>query len=196
MKAKVASLFLVVGLIIGGAPAVTYAHSHLESTVPEDGQTVDEAVETIELSFDGGIEQASDVQVFTEAGDEIEPAAVTITSPEIEVELTEPLENGEYRVTYNIISADTHPVEGEFTFTVDAEEVAEPAEEATEEEATEEDTTSEEPAEAESEETDQSQVSDEQQEDNEESSSMLWIIGGIVLVVIVIGAVVATRKKK
>ncbi|MDQ0205666.1 copper resistance CopC family protein [Alkalicoccobacillus murimartini] len=192
MKAKVASLFLVVGLIIGGAPAVTYAHSHLESTVPEDGQTVDEAVETIELSFDGGIEQASDVQIFTEAGDEIEPATVNINSPEIEVELTEPLMNGEYRVTFNVISADTHPVDGEFTFSVDAEEVAEPAEEATEEEATEEEITEEEPAE--SVETDQ-QTSDEQQ-DNEENSSMLWIIGGIVVLVVIIGAVVAMRKKK
>lgn len=190
------SLALLVSLIVGFSPSVTYAHSHFESSVPEEGQTVEEAVETIELSFDGGIEQASDVQVFTADGEEIETSGVNINSPNIEVELAEPLANGEYRVAYNVLSSDTHPLEGEFTFTVDAEEAV--VEEDTEDEAT---TTEDEVAEteesAETEEQD-TNVADEQQEEETEDSSnpIIWIVVGVVILGIIFGAIAGFKRKR
>ncbi|MEN0643223.1 copper resistance protein CopC [Alkalicoccobacillus gibsonii] len=188
MKKKVVSLALLVGLLIGVSPSVTYAHSHFESSVPEEGQTVEEAVETIELSFDGGIEQASEVQVFTADGEEIETTAVNVNSPNIEVELSEPLANGDYRVAYNVLSADTHPVEGEFTFSVEAEEAI--VEEDTEDEAT----TEEEVTDTEEQDTN---VADEQQEDSEESSnSIIWIIGAVLVVGVILGALAGFRRKR
>lgn len=193
MKKKVVSLALLVSLLVGVSPSVTYAHSHFESSVPEEGQTVEEAVETIELSFDGGIEQASTVQLFTADGEEIDISAVNVNSPNIEAELAAPLANGDYRVAYNVLSADTHPVEGEFTFTVNAEEAV--AEEDTEDEANEEEVAeTEESAEAEEQETN---VADEQQEEETEESSntIIWIVGAVLVVGVILGALAGFRRK-
>ncbi|MFK3937757.1 copper resistance protein CopC [Alkalihalobacillus sp. NPDC078783] len=195
MKKKVVSLALVVGLLIGVTPNVTYAHSHMDSSVPEEGQTVEEAVETIELSFDGGIEQASTVQVFTVDGEEMETAAVNIDSPNIEIELAEPLANGDYRVTYNVLSSDTHPIEGEFTFSVNAEEAV--AEEETEDEATAEEEVAETDESAETEEQDTNVADEQQEEETEESSnSIIWIVGGVLVVGVILGALAGFRRKR
>ncbi|MEY8750623.1 copper resistance CopC family protein [Alkalicoccobacillus gibsonii] len=195
MKKKVVSLALLVGLLIGVSPSVTYAHSHFESSVPEEGQTVEEAVETIELSFDGGIEQASEVQVFTADGEEIETTAVTVNSPNIEVELSEPLANGDYRVAYNVLSADTHPVEGELTFSVEAEEAI--VEEDTEDEATTEEEVTDTEESADTEEQDTNVADEQQEEDSEESSnSIIWIVGAVLVVGVILGALAGFRRKR
>ena len=41
----------------------------------------------------------------------------------------QPLENGDYKVEWNIIGADGHPIEGEFSFSVNVPVTEEPAEE-------------------------------------------------------------------
>ncbi|WP_185970998.1 copper resistance CopC family protein [Alkalicoccobacillus porphyridii] len=199
MLARPKMMILAIIVLLVGLPQTVFAHSHIESTVPTDGDTVEEVVETIELSFDGGIEQGATIQITTESGEEIEPADVQVNSPNIEVELAEPLASGVYTVAYQIISADTHPVEGDFTFTVEAEEVTEPEEDVTEEpEVVEEDdanndeTTEEESVGSEETET---STSDEQQT-TEEGSALIWIIGGILIVVLIVAGVVMARRKK
>ncbi|MET3506556.1 copper resistance CopC family protein [Halalkalibacter oceani] len=101
-------------------PAAAGAHSHLESSTPADGETVEEPLDTLELQFDAGIEPLSTIQLFNENEEEVPVEDISIDSPVLTASLAEPLANGQYRVTWTIIGADTHTTEGEFSFSVDA----------------------------------------------------------------------------
>lgn len=121
-----------------------FAHSHLGETSPADGETVVEPLQEITLNFDGNIEQGSYIDVISSTGETIE-ADISISPGVLTGTFSEALPNDTYTVDWSIISADGHPLEGEYSFTVNAPVVEEPVEEAavTEEEndtATEVDT--------------------------------------------------------
>ncbi|MCM2677888.1 copper resistance CopC family protein [Alkalicoccobacillus plakortidis] len=188
VKLKVALVMVMAGLLIGFVPTNAFAHSQLESSTPEDGQTIQEQTDTIELQFSAGIESASTLTLTNEAGEEL-PVEVNTNGSSLEAKTEEPLANGVYEVAYNILSEDTHPVEGTFSFTVNAEEAEEPEAEAepeTEEPADEEN--QEEPVEA----------PDNQVDTEQESSgfSFIWIAVIIVVIGLVAGAVSRTRNRK
>ncbi|MBB6450792.1 hypothetical protein HNR44_002782 [Geomicrobium halophilum] len=109
------------------------AHSYVEESDPEDGSTSEEAIDTITLSFDAGIESATTATVIDEEGNEVELADETIEEgQEYIATLNEPLTSGDYTVEWQALGDDGHTTEGEVAFSVDADEVVE--EDATEEE--------------------------------------------------------------
>lgn len=108
------------------SPAVAEAHTHLESSEPEDGATV-EAPEDITFYFDGPIEDYNGVTVKDEEGNDVETADVSIEpGDQLNITMEEPLEAGEYEASFDIVSEDGHIMEDSSSFTV---------EEASEEEA-------------------------------------------------------------
>ncbi len=107
-------------------PAAAMAHSKLERAEPGQGAVVDASPENITMAFDTKIEKLSTFKLFNEAGEEIEKGDVVVEGPEMTAALTEPLENGAYVVKWTIIGADSHVVEGEYGFTVDAPAAATP----------------------------------------------------------------------
>ncbi len=109
-----------------------FAHSHLEGSNPADGDIVTEPLNEIVLEFDGKIEQGSFIDVKTTKGQAIELQEIIIGDGTLTGTVAEPLPNDEYQVNWSIISADGHPLEGEFSFTVNAS-VPESVEEVTEE---------------------------------------------------------------
>ena len=93
------------------------AHSRSETTVPADGTTV-EAVEAIEMRFDGPMRI---IKVTLTAGDEeIEVERETGMEPvtEFRAAPTSDLAPGAYEVEWRGMSADGHPMQGSFGFTV------------------------------------------------------------------------------
>lgn len=48
----------------------TYAHSYVDESIPADGETVEEPVETLTLHFDAGIEPATTVTITDQDGEE------------------------------------------------------------------------------------------------------------------------------
>jgi copper transport protein len=108
----------LVALLVLAAPAG--AHAVLEQTSPAAGQAYSTAPTTISLSFDehvqvglGGIRlfdansHRIDIGPPTQVGDS---KVVTVSVPK--------LKDGTYVVTWRVISADGHPVENAFTFSV------------------------------------------------------------------------------
>lgn len=119
-------VLIVAGLLF---PATVWSHSLLQSSNPADGETVTSAPESIELTFNAGIEQAgSSIEVKNEDGNVQEVSATEVESSESGAVMTatfaEPLANGTYNVTWAVIGEDGHPTDGTFSFTVEVPEEA------------------------------------------------------------------------
>ncbi|MCS0542779.1 copper resistance protein CopC, partial [Aeromonas veronii] len=169
-----------------------FAHSHLEGSNPSDGETITEPITEIVLEFDGKIEQGSFIEVATTSGQAVELQDIIIGEGILTGTVSEPLSNDDYHVNWSILSADGHPLEGEFSFTVNApvteteEEVAEEPSETPEEV---EDTTDEEKQSNES----QEEVSSD--EVKEESSFTTVILIALLIVIIGGGIFLFTKKR-
>jgi len=165
-----------------------FAHSHLEGSNPADGEVITEALSEIVLDFDGEIEQGSFIDVTTADGQAVELQETAIVENTLTATVAEPFANGEYEVSWSIISADGHALEGEFSFAVDA-----PVSESTEEPSV----TSEENDEVEtSEQTTESQESGASDNDAEEESSSMTIIFVVLILVLAAGGVVYFSRRK
>lgn len=178
MKKLVSSMSALALAAVIATPA--FAHTHLTETNPADGATVTEPLTELTLQFDGQVGEGSFIELTTSTGENIDVPTIEIGDMNMTATLAEPLANDNYTVDWSIISADGHPLQGSYTFTVDAE-VQEEAPVAEEQPATEDNATTTEQVDA----------------DNEEQSSnatTLWIALG--LAVVVIGSLFALLKRK
>ncbi|GAQ17307.1 copper transport protein YcnJ precursor [Oceanobacillus picturae] len=178
------ALFLFITSITNSA----FAHSHIEGSNPEDGEVVTEALQEIVLTFDGSIEEGSTVEVTTAEGQSIEVEEIAIDENTVTATIANSLSNGEYQVDWDIISADGHPLDGEFSFTMNApeEETADEEETGDPAEATEDEETTESPE----------QSTQDQDTGTEEGSSSIVIVLVVLLVIIVAGGVMYFIKKR
>lgn len=103
-------------LVLGLAPA--QAHSELIASTPGDGEEVEEAPAEIVLEFNETIEEIGSEMVVTGPdGEEVNAGDGEASGPLFSQELVEERPAGEYAVQWRVVSADGHPVSGEFTFT-------------------------------------------------------------------------------
>lgn len=176
---------LIAFLFVTSISNNAFAHSHLESSNPADGEVVTEALNEIVLDFDGGIEQGSFLEVTTTDGQAVELQDTLIDEDKLTAVAAETLANGEYQVTWSVISADGHSLDGEFSFTVDAPEMVE-------EEVTEEDSGTETSEQSvDNEELDSTETSDEK-----ESSSLTIVFVVLAIVLVAGGLIYFTKRKK
>ncbi len=167
---------------------LTYAHTGIESSNPEDGSTITEELTTVTLTFETEIEETSSFELQNANGETVAVDNITVENNTMTGTFDQPIANGDYKVQWKIIGIDGHPIEGTFSFSVDAPEVAE--EESTSEEATN----------GSAEDTDE-QVDKEEEtkaDTAEEESSNGTVIGIViaVLVIVLIGSVLLMRRKK
>src|ERR1700722_15991545 len=117
-----ATFFLAgLGLLVG-APAA-WAHATLVTTTPADGAIVAKAPAEVTATFDEPVGVSSDsLQVFAPNGTKVGNGSTTHGSKpsEIVLKLKGGLGKGTYTVGWHVISADSHPVQGAWTFSVGA----------------------------------------------------------------------------
>ncbi|MFM8783198.1 MAG: copper resistance protein CopC [Actinomycetota bacterium] len=130
-------LVLLVSLFIV-APAS--AHTSLVSSVPESGAVLIEVPAEVRIKFNEDLLLVDDknpnrIEVINGVGQVVSGMSV-VEGPEIFTALDLSFEpSGEYLVKYRVVSADGHPIEGEYQFTVAAPEViSAPVEESKEDE--------------------------------------------------------------
>ena len=186
----------IIALLVMCFSTSAFAHSHLHGSNPADGDVVTESLNEIVLEFDGQIEEGSFIEVTTTEGEAVEVQNIVIGEGTLTGTVAEPLANDDYQVNWSIISADGHPLEGEFAFTVDAEVPdATEEEDSAESEAVEEEDT-EEPAETDVVEEEQPTESTEQvTEEEDSSSSTIGIIIAVIVVIVIFGFFLLRRKK-
>ena len=97
------------------------AHAFLDHAVPAVGSSVKGSPAQVKLWFTQQLEPAfSTIQVLDRSGKRVDKADVKVDPAEptvLQVSLPA-LAPGSYRVTWRVLSVDTHVTEGDFTFDV------------------------------------------------------------------------------
>ena len=116
LLALVAALMLALAL----APPPAHAHDTLIATDPEDGTTLETSPEQITLTFSANVLDVSPVvRISDEDGELLTEITPRVEGPEAIADITEPLPAGTHTIQWRVVSSDGHPIEGEFTITVE-----------------------------------------------------------------------------
>jgi copper transport protein len=118
---RLAAATFVALALVGVAAAPASAHAVLESTTPSASSQVARSPRSITLRFGEAVEASlGAIRLYNSSGNRVD-----VGSPQhpggkgSEVSSSAPsLDDGSYVVTWRVISADSHPVRGAFTFTV------------------------------------------------------------------------------
>lgn len=121
VRTLVLLLLAATGLLLAGAGPVS-AHAALTGSDPQQGAVVDKAPTQVSLTFSEGVALSNDsLRVLDPKGKRIDrgdPAGVSGTT--YAVKLHSGLPDGTYTVTYQVVSEDSHPVAGAYTFSIGA----------------------------------------------------------------------------
>lgn len=122
MTTKTGQLFCAVFAVAFLAPSVAFAHAHLVKASPAVGSQVAASPTEIRISFSEAIElRFSGAEVKTASGSAVATGAVSIDPSDkatLVVPLKAALTAGSYKVTWHVVSVDTHKTQGSFSFEV------------------------------------------------------------------------------
>ena len=115
-------LIAVLAALLGFQAAPAFAHAQLVEASPRVGNSVPSSPSEIRLTFSEGVEaRLSGIEVTNAAGQRMRtgPATTEPGNPAVlVVRLSGPLSGGTYRVTWHVVSVDTHRTQGSFSFQV------------------------------------------------------------------------------
>ena len=108
-------------LVLSGAVAA-FAHAHLVRATPAAGATVSTPPSEVTLRFNEKLESAfSSIVVRDQSGKQVDKGSATVDKDDralMRVLLQQPMTPGVYKVEWKVMSADTHKIDGNFTFTI------------------------------------------------------------------------------
>ncbi|THJ65881.1 copper resistance protein CopC [Arthrobacter echini] len=110
-------MFLALAMLLGAGGAAS-AHDELTGTDPADGAAVEVLPPSLELSFSNvpsGI--GAQIQVLDESGEDWAEGPVEIVDRTATQSLRAGAPAGDYTVSWRVVSSDSHPIEGVFSFT-------------------------------------------------------------------------------
>ena len=118
---KVTRILLAASLILALSATPAHAHTDLLSSDPAAGSVVEAWPTEISLTFDEdlisvGDEKSNFLVVNNAVGDQISADDEVLTGSQIKVSLDPNTVTGPVLVYYRVVSADGHPVEGEYSF--------------------------------------------------------------------------------
>jgi copper transport protein len=122
LRRLVGGLVAAITLVLAVAGPAS-AHATLERTDPSDGSVLAVQPTLIAAQFDESVGVSGDsLRVFSPTGDRVDNGTTTHGAQDeiITVTLRSGLKNGTYTVAWHVISADSHPVSGAFTFSIGA----------------------------------------------------------------------------
>ncbi|MER6285164.1 copper resistance CopC/CopD family protein [Streptomyces sviceus] len=121
VRTLVLLLLAACGLLLTTAGPAS-AHAALTGSDPQQGVVVDKAPDQVSLTFSEKVALSNDsLRVLDPKGKAVQqgkPSEVSGTT--YAVKLHSGLPDGTYTVTYQVVSADSHPVAGAFTFSIGA----------------------------------------------------------------------------
>lgn len=114
-----AALVLAAALVVPAAAA--QAHDVLEATNPADGATVASVPAAVVLTYDHTpIAIGTEIQVKDANGTNQADGAATVVDSNVTQAIKSGAPAGKYTVVWRVVSSDSHPIEGTFTFTATA----------------------------------------------------------------------------
>lgn len=118
-KTVIYPMVAIVGLL--GSVGSVFAHAHIGSTNPYDGETLQSSPAEIAVHFGSVIEGSlAMIAVTTDANQDIElgPVRISTDAKALIANPAKKLEPDVYKVRWKALSHDGHPVSGQFSFTV------------------------------------------------------------------------------
>jgi len=117
--AAMTTIVALAALTVAGSALPASAHAELISSDPESGAVLDSAPDAVTLTFEDDLRPEGRALVVTAPDDERvdRRSTLTVDGPVMSVTLDPLTTSGVYRVAYRVVSADGHPVSGEYTFT-------------------------------------------------------------------------------
>lgn len=116
---------LVSGVLLALAAPPALAHARLTGSEPSAGATLDDAPDEVVLTFNEEIEaDFNQAQVRGPGGDRVDAGAAEGEGDQVRVPVQALSVPGTYAVVFRVISADGHPVEGDFEFELTDQAVA------------------------------------------------------------------------
>ncbi|WLQ08452.1 copper resistance CopC family protein [Arthrobacter oryzae] len=126
LRALIGALFFTAAVLTAAAPAS--AHDAAESSSPAQGATVAAPPETVSVTFNKApLALGSQFQVKDAAGTDWAEGPVEIVDNVASQKLRTGAPAGEFTVLWRVVSSDSHPIEGTFTFTATAAAAGGPA---------------------------------------------------------------------
>ena len=126
-----ALLGVAVALVVGASlatPATASAHAELVSSEPANGATLDALPSEIVLTFSENVGKPAGLSVVSADGTVLEAGELEVIDDTMRLPLAAaPATPGHYLVSYNVTSADGHPIGGELHFLVAGSTGANPA---------------------------------------------------------------------
>jgi copper transport protein len=96
-----------------------FAHAVLLQTVPGEGGVLTTAPRSVSLRYSEHVSVSpGSIRVFDTKGNRVDTGTISTNGDTVQATVRSNLAAGAYVVTWRVISADTHPVEGAFTFQV------------------------------------------------------------------------------
>ncbi|OKI47511.1 copper resistance CopC family protein [Micromonospora sp. CB01531] len=174
-------------LLAPATPAA--AHNSLQAVNPAQDARLSTPPTQITLKFLQKLDPAFTTIVLSDAGQQKVPTSEpTVAGATGTVTISQPLANGNYTVAYRVVSADGHPVQGSYSFTVaDPAASAPTASAAPSVAASAAGNGAASPASV-------SPAASSRRSDG--SGQMLLVTGGIALVAVVAGAVLVLRRRR
>lgn len=126
MRALVRGLGRLLAVVLLGAAmlapaAAAQAHDSLESTNPANGATLEAVPASVVLTFDHTpIGVGTEIQVKDATGTNQSDGPANIVDNNVTQPIKPGAPAGAYTVVWRVVSSDSHPIEGTFTFTARA----------------------------------------------------------------------------
>ncbi|GGS88238.1 copper resistance CopC/CopD family protein [Streptomyces chromofuscus] len=117
-----ALLILAAAALLLGAAGTASAHAALTGSDPRQGTVVDKAPAQVSLTFSEAVSLSDDsLQVLDPKGERADTGGPSnVSGTTYAVKLHSGLPDGTYTVAYQVVSADSHPISGAFTFSIGA----------------------------------------------------------------------------
>ncbi|MGW1168336.1 copper resistance CopC/CopD family protein [Streptomyces sp. NPDC002550] len=121
LRTLVLLLLAVMGALLAGAGPAS-AHAALTGSDPAQGVVVKQAPAQVALTFSEKVAMNDDsLRVLDPRGKPVQTGTpANLSGTTYAVKLRSGLGNGTYTVTYQVVSADSHPVSGAYTFSIGA----------------------------------------------------------------------------
>ena len=119
---RVLGYLLSVSLLISLTPHA-YAHSTLVSSNPGSGAILNSPPTRVSLTFNEKLliisgQHPNSLQVTSMTGDSLIVGPLVIKGNIISIPLKSKAQKGRFKVSYRVVSADGHPIQGSFFFTI------------------------------------------------------------------------------
>lgn len=117
LRRSLTAVALAVTVLLLAPSGPASAHAELVASTPENGARLDKPPAVVTLTFTEGVNLIDGgIRLVDSLGDRVTTPEPTVDGRDVRWPMPSGLDNGKYLVSWRVVSADGHPVQGAFSF--------------------------------------------------------------------------------